>query len=140
MSAQVQINNVQASGQNIQVTGFIVLSGTYPPGGDPLNFTGSGTLPATADPSFVGLIAAVESGALLNLDIWSMSGTSIAASIAGYSPACTKTGTPSLINPQTGAKLKVSALGATTEHAAATYEATYTGDIIAFQATFTKLI
>lgn len=140
MSAQVQINNINAIGGAITISGFIVLSGTYPTGGDPLNFSGNGTLPVTADPSFVGMVAAVESSALLNLDVWSMGGSSIAASATGYNVVCTKTGTPSLINPQTGVKLKVAALGASTEHAASSYEAGYTGDIVAFQATFTKML
>lgn len=140
MAAQVQINNIQAIGGAIVATGFIVLSGTYPTGGDALNFTGNGTLPVTADPSFIGMVASIISSAVLNLDVWSMGGSSIAASATGYSAVCTKTGTPSLINPQTGVKLKVAALGASTEHAASTYEAGYTGDIVAFQATFVKML
>jgi hypothetical protein len=34
MPAAIQINNVEGSGQNIKLTGFIVLSGNYPTGGD----------------------------------------------------------------------------------------------------------
>lgn len=140
-AAQVQINNVDATGACVAVTGYIVLSGNYVTGGDPLNFTGSGTLPAIADPSFVGILAAIESSGLLNLDVWSMGGSMIGGSNStDYDVNCTKSGSPAIISPQTGAKLKVGALGATptTEHAANGYESQYTGDIVAFMAIFTK--
>jgi hypothetical protein len=138
MPAQVQINNVDATGACIAVTGFIVLSGNYPPGGDPLNFAA-----AIADPSFAGMLAGVESSGLLNVDVWSMGGSMIGgASSTDYDVVCVKTGNPAIISPATGAKLKVGTLGTTptTEHAAAAYEAQYTGDIIAFMAVFTKNI
>jgi hypothetical protein len=141
MSAQVQINNIEASGQAIYVSGFIVLSGTYPTGGDPLNFSGSGTLPAIADPSFVGLLPGVESSGLLNLDVWSMAASGFAgANSTAYQTLCTKAGSPAIISPATGVKLQVAALSATptTQHAAASYESQYTSDIIAFMAVFTK--
>lgn len=143
MPAQVQINNVDASAQSIYVTGFIVLSGTYPTGGDPLNFTGGGTLPATQDPSFVGLLAALESTSILNVDVWSMNGSTInGASSTNYSPVVTKSGTPATINPATGVKLKTAALSATpsTEHSNIGYESQYTGDILAFMCVATKLL
>jgi hypothetical protein len=143
MPAQVNISNVDAATQSIYITGFIVLSGNYATGGDPLNFTGSGTLPVGQDPSFVGLLAALEGTAILNVDVWSMNGSTInGANSTNYSPACTKTGTPALISPATGVKLKTAALSATpsTEHAAAAYESQYTGDLIAFMAVATKLL
>jgi hypothetical protein len=137
MPAAIQINNVEGSGQNIKVTGFIVLSGNYPTGGDTLNFAA-----ATADPSFAGILPAAISLMLINIDVQSMGGSTInGASSTNYCPVCTKAGTPSIINPATGVKLKVGALGAspTTEHAAAAYESQYTGDIIGFMAVFAKL-
>ena len=143
MAAQIQINNVEASGQAIYVCGFIVLSGNYPTGGDPLNFTGRATLPAIADPSFVGLLAAVESSGLLNVDVWSVAASGLnGANSTGYTTATTKAGSPAIISPATGVKLQVAALSATptTQHAAAGYESQYTGDTIAFMAVFTKLL
>lgn len=136
MAAQVQINNVDASGSSIKVSGFIVLSGNYPSGGDVLNFAA-----ATADLSFEGILPAIISSSLLTLLVDSMGGSAIAGSSStNYSPACTKTGTPATINPATGVKLKCAALGAspTTEHSAGAYESQYTGDIVAFRAVFTK--
>lgn len=135
MSAQVQINNVNPGQGAITVTGFIALTGNYPTGGEVLNFA-----TAIQDPSFIGLLAAIESSALLNIDVWSMGGTSVAASATEYNPVCTRTGTPAMINPASGVKLKVAALGGSTEHAASAYEASILGDLIAFQATFTKLL
>jgi hypothetical protein len=136
MAAQVQINNVDATGACIAVTGFIILSGNYVVGGDPLNFA-----TAIADPSFIGMLAGIESSALLNLDVWSMGGSQIGANYTDYDVACTKAGSPAIISPATGAKLKVAALATpATEHAAAAYESQYTGDIIAFMAIFTKNI
>ncbi|HEX3156798.1 MAG TPA: hypothetical protein VHV32_19370 [Candidatus Angelobacter sp.] len=136
MAAQVQITNVDASTQSIYVTFNVVLSGSYPTGGDLLNFA-----TATADPQFVGLLAAVESSSLINIDVWSMGGGTIGASnLVSYDPVVTKSGTPATINPASGIKLKVSALSATTEHAAGAYESQYTGDIITGMAVFTKLI
>lgn len=143
MAAQVQITNVDASTQSIYVTFNVVLSGSCPSGGDPLNFTGGGTLPAIADPQFVGLLPAVESSSLLQIDVWSQGGASInGANSVNYSPVVTKSGTPSTINPATGVKLKVAALGAspTTEHSATSYESQYTGDSITGMAVFTKLL
>ena len=136
MPAAIAINSVDATGATLNVTGFITLSGNYPTGGDPLNFA-----LATADPSYVGMLAAVESSTLLNIDVWSMTGSAIhAGNSTGYNPVCTKAGTPSIISPSTGVKLKCAALGSspTTEHSAAAYESQYTGDTIAFMAVFTK--
>jgi hypothetical protein len=136
MPAAIAINSVDATGATVNVTGFITLSGNYPTGGDPLNFA-----LATADPSYVGMLAAVESSTLLDIDVWSMAGSSINGSNStGYQPVSTKAGTPSIISPATGCKLKCAALNAspTTEHSAGAYESQYTGDTIAFMAVFTK--
>jgi hypothetical protein len=138
MAAQVKIANVQSVSQGILVTGFIVLSGNYPTGGDPLNFA-----TALQDPTFIGLLPAVESASALNADAWSMNGSGInGSSSTNYGIVSVSTGTPAMINPATGIKLKCAALSATpsTEHSAGAYEAQYTGDIIAFQALFTKML
>jgi hypothetical protein len=137
MPAAIQINNVDAATQSIYVTGFIVLSGSYATGGDALNFA-----TATADPSFIGMLPAVESLSCLQMDAWSMNGANInGANSVAYSIVATKAGTPSIINPSTGLKLKVAALNASpsTEHSAASYESQYTGDTIAFMAVFAKI-
>lgn len=138
MSAQVQIQNIDGQSGSLKVTGIIVLSGNYATGGDVLNFAA-----ATQDPTFIGLVPAIESQSLLNLDVYSMNGSSIGgANSTAYSPVLTRTGTPSVVNPSTGAKLKCAALNASpsTEHAAAVYESQYTGDLIGFTAVFTKNI
>ncbi len=136
MPVAIQINNVEASGQAIYVSGFLVLSGNYPTGGDPLDFTS-----AVADPSFVGLLPAVESSGLLNLDVWSMNGSGInTTNSTNYQIVATKSGSPAIIAPKNGAKLKVAALASSpsTEHSASGYEPQYTGDLVAFMAVFTK--
>jgi hypothetical protein len=134
MAALIQINSVDGSGGCIYVTGFIVLSGSYTTNGDPLNFA-----LATADPTYVGPLPAVESSGLLNMDVWSMAGSQIGANYTDYDVNCTKAGTPPIISPSTGAKLKCAALATPgTEHSAGAYESQYTGDTIAFMAVFTK--
>lgn len=143
MAAQVQIQSVKADGQVLYVTFVVVLSGNYPTGGDPLNFTSGGVLPAIQDPAFIGMVAAVESSNLLQADVWSQAGQQIAgASSVSYDVVRATTGSPPSCNPATGLKLKVGAVGVnpTTEHAAAGYEAAYTGDSIAGMAIFTKLL
>jgi len=143
MAAQVQIQSVDAAGQNIYVVFKVVLSGNYVAGGDPLNFTGGGTLPATQDPAFIGLVAAIESSSLLQISVESQGGAQIAgASTTNYSSLVSPSGSPTTINPQTGVKLKVQALGNnfSVEHAAAAYEAAYLNDIITGFAVFNKLL
>lgn len=138
MAAQVQINSILPFGNVILAAGFIVLSGNYSSGGDLLNFAA-----ALQDPSFIGLVPAIESTSLLNLDVWSMNGSGINGSNStNYNVRTQSTGSPAMINPASGVKLKVAALSATpsTEHAAAAYEAQYTGDVIAFMAVFTKML
>lgn len=144
MPAQVNITNVDAYGQSIYITFNVVLSGAYTVGGDTLNFTGSGTLPVGVDPQFVGLLPAVESSSCLNADVWSQGGGSIgAANQTLYNIVLTKTGTPSIISPATGIKIKVAALATPStpaEHAGSSYESQYTGDFITGMAVFTKLL
>lgn len=136
MAAQIQINSVDATGQNVVVTGFIVLTGNYPTNGDPLNFA-----LAIADPTYVGMLPAVESSGLLNIDAWSMAGSQIGANFTDYDVSCTKAGSPPIISPVTGAKLKCAALATPgTEHSAGAYESQYLNDLIAFMAVFTKNI
>ena len=140
MSAQVQFTNVDATGATIYATFNVILTGSYVTGGDPLNFTGGGTLPATADPAFVGLLAGIISSNLINVDVWSMGGNSVsAANQTIYTAACTKVS--NVITPATGVKRKVAALASPStqaEHAASSYEAGYTGDVITGMAVFTK--
>jgi hypothetical protein len=118
MAAQVQIQSIDAAGQNIYVVFKVVLSGSYPTGGEPLNFTGSGTLPVIQDPTFIGLVAAIESSSLLQISVESQGGNLSFQ----YAAIITAAGTPATINPQTGVKLKISVDGTFgTEHSAAAY-------------------
>lgn len=137
MSAQVSLQSVDALGAEIYVSFNVALSGNYVTGGDPLNFTSGGTLPATQDPGYIGLVAAIESSQLLQLDVWDQSGAAINA---GNSIAVAAV--KSSVNPQTGAKIKASgpAANPTTEHAAAPYESQFTGASITGFAIFTKLL
>lgn len=137
MAAQVQITNVNGIGSSIYVTFNVVLTGSYVAGGDPLNFTSGGTLPATADPTFIGLLAGVEGTSLLNVDVWSQGGNIVNQLVA----IVTKSGTPTTINPATGAKLKIGAAsGFGTEFSAGAYSAGLLADIITGMAVFTKMI
>jgi len=137
MSAQVYIRTVEAQGQTIRVTGGITLTGSYVAGGDPLNFTGGGTLPALQDPAFVGLIPAAISSNLTDLTVASQGGNLVNNFVA----TLTKTGTPATCNPATGAKLKICAASSFgTEFTAGAYSAALLADNIAFEATFIKLL
>jgi len=141
MAAQVSIQAVDAAGQNIYVVFKVTLSGNYPTGGDPLNFTSGGTLPVTQDAAFVGLVAAVESSGLIQVFVESQNrGFINGGNTVNYSPVVTL-GANNLINPQNGVKLVCGVLNTYgTEHSAGAYEAAYTGDIITGYALFTKLL
>lgn len=142
MAAQVQIQSIQANAAMIYVTFAVVLSGNYPTGGDPLNFTSGGVLPAIQDPAYIGMAAAIESSNLLNIDVWSQGGAGVSgANTVAYNPVRTTSGSPATCNPATGVKLKCGVLNTYgTEHAAAGYEAAYTGDQITGMAVFQKLL
>jgi hypothetical protein len=138
MPIAVAINSIEASGDNITITGFLTLSGTYPTGGDTVNLT-----TATADPSFVGLIPAAPSSVVLNFDVWSGNASGInGANSTNYAVLLTKTGTPAVVSPATGVKIQVAALSATpsTQHANSSYESQYTGDTVQFMAILTKML
>lgn len=139
-NAQVSLQTVDALGAEIYVSFNVALSGNYVTGGDPMNFTSGGTLPATQDAAYIGLVAAVESSQLLQLDVWDQSGAQIAGANS-INVAAVKSGT----SPATGSKIKVAALQAQgtakdAEHAANAYEAAYTGASITGFAIFTKLL
>lgn len=137
MAAQVQITNISSAGQSIYVTFNIVLTGSYPTGGDPLNFTPSGTLPVIADPTFIGIAPVIESSSLLTIDINSVNGNLVNQ----FTPIVTKSGTPTTINPATGVKLKISAASIFgTEFSAGAYSATLLADLVTGMAVFTKMI
>jgi hypothetical protein len=72
MSLAVQITYVSPAAGPIRIGFKLVKSGNYVTavGGDTVDFT-----KATADPSFVGTVPAIEAlGAPLNLDVWDVSG------------------------------------------------------------------
>jgi hypothetical protein len=105
----------------------IALSGSYATGGDALNFSPTGTLPVTADATYIGLLPQIMGSSIVQVDVWSQGGNILFQ----YVPIVTRTGTPSIITLQTGIKLKVSASSSFgTEHAASSYEAGITGDSI----------
>lgn len=132
MAVVLTIQTVDALGAEIYVSFNVALSGNYPTGGEVLNFA-----TAAADVSYVGLLASIMSSDLLQVDVWSQGGNLAFQ----YAPIVTKAGSPSVINPATGVKLKVSASATFgTEHAASAYEAGITGDLITGFAIFTKMI
>lgn len=133
MAAQVSIVAVNPTAWGFEILFNVAFSGSYSTGGDALNFSGSGTLPATQDPAFVGMYAGIPSESLLQVDAWSQGGQITYL----YVPIVTKSGTPSTINPQSGVKVKIlSALG--TELSAGSYPAAITGDTVTGWAAFTR--
>src|SRR5208282_2029873 len=94
MPMAVSITSINTAGQNIMVTFNLKASGSYVTavGGDVINFA-----TATQDPAFLGLVAAVISSQLLQLDVWSQGGNLLNQYIAN------KTG----VNPATGGKVIV---------------------------------
>lgn len=103
--------DVDATGRNFAYAqGLLKLSGNYTSGGDTVDFT---TIPGLPFSQCLALFA------------------------AGQSMGNAYLGVPG--SAMNAAKLKVSALGnANAEHAATAYEAGFTGDTIAFEATFRK--
>jgi hypothetical protein len=131
MAAQVSIQTVDALGAEIYVSFNVALSGNYPAGGDVLNFTSGGVLPATQDPAYIGLVAAVESSQLLQMDVWSQGGNL----------ARDYTASKVSVNPATGAKIKMNSVrGASTELTAGAYPADVTADTVTGFAIFTKML
>jgi hypothetical protein len=130
MAAAVSITSLTAGGNNITITFIVTMTGSYPTGGDSLNFA-----TATQDPLFVGIAAQVMSLSLVEIDVASQGGNLTRS----YIPICVKTGTPPVINPSTGVKLKVSTTAFGTEHAAAVYESDILNDSISGSATFIKI-
>lgn len=127
--SQVSIQTVDALGAEIYVSFNVITSGSYVngAGGDVLNFTSGGTTPAVQDPAYIGLVAAIESSTLLQLDVWSQAGNlanQYAANKVSSSPA-------------TGGKYKIGAANTFgTELASGAYPA----DQITGFAIFTKLL
>jgi hypothetical protein len=119
MALQLTLQNVDASGVVVWVTGTIAASGNYSTGGDTLDWTqimnqavaASGAVPSAQSPQQVA--------------IWSQNG-----SFNQYSPL-----QGSGLNNW---KLKVAAPGGT-EIGAGAYPGGVTGDIIVFQAQFKRL-
>lgn len=70
MAASVSITYVDATGPVIRIGFNIFLSGTYPTGGDLLNF-----MTAVQDPLYQGMYAGVEAlGAPVDIDCWDVGG------------------------------------------------------------------
>lgn len=127
MAAQVSITSLDAGGAQIYVSFNIALSGSYPTGGDALNFSPTGTLPVTGDATYIGLLPQIMGSSIIQIDVWSQGGNLLFQ----YTPIVTKSGTPSTIALQTGVKLKVSTSATFgTEHSAGAYEAGIIADSI----------
>lgn len=128
MSVATTITYAIKIGTQVRVGFKLAFSGSYPSGGDTINFA-----TATQDPSFVGNVAAVEAlGAPISIDMWSQSGNiaMVYYPIVGTSPA-------------TGNKVKLvvtSSMG--TEATAGTYasiSSTIATDNVVGEATFNAL-
>lgn len=135
MPLQVKIQTVDALGAEIYVSFNLTPSGSYTQsiGGDPMNFTGSGTLPAVQDPAYIGLLPSVISSQLLQVDVWSQGGNLVRQYVVN------KTGT----SPANGSALKISAASTFgTEQTTTTYAAQtdITSDLLTGFAIFTKML
>lgn len=125
MAAVTTITYVAKLGSQLRVGFKVALSGSYPPGGETINFA-----TAAQDANFQGMAAAVEAlGAPLSLDMWSNGGniTTFYSPVLGTTPA--------------NSKMKV-ATALATEVSAGTYAAnapTAAADTICGEATFNNL-
>ncbi len=125
MALTVTITYALKVGSQYRIGFKAAASGSYPSGGDTLNFA-----TATVDPNFVGAVPQVEAlGAPLSFDLWSQGGNTT----IGY--------VPQIGTLQTNCKVRMmSALG--TEVTPGTYagiSSTITADTIVGEATFNSL-
>jgi hypothetical protein len=122
MALAVTVTYLIKIGSQIRLGFKLAPSGTYPTGGDTVNFA-----TAAQDPQFVGNVAAVEAlGAPISLDIWSNGGniTTVYVPVVGT----------------TNANCKMKGYSAlTTEFSAAAYPASALADTIVGEATFNAL-
>lgn len=119
MSLAIRITSIKADGQQYRVAFNLVPSGSYVTGGDTLDFTNT-----TQDPSFIGLIPAIETSQPPNqLDVWSQGGN-IANTLF-----------PILGTALNNSKLKITS-AFNTELSAGAYPGSITGDKICGEAIF----
>ena len=135
MPLQVSLQTVDALGAEIYVSFNLTPSGSYTTGigGDPMNFTASGTLPVIQDAAYIGLVAAVITSALLQVDAWSQGGNLKRQYVANKKST----------SPATGANLVLSASSTFgTEQTTATYASLtdVTADVLTGFAIFTKML
>ena len=123
MAIVVSIQNVDALDNMVQVTGKLILSGSYVTGGDTVNFA-----TAVQDPLFTGLQPNIPSSQPpFNFDAWSQGGNLLNSFAAVIGTA------------QTNCKLKISAASTFgTEFSAGAYSAALLADDVAFMAIFPK--
>lgn len=121
----VSIQSVNAFDNIVNVSGVLILSGSYVSGGDTVNFT-----TAVQDANFTGLTPVIPSSQPpQDFDAWSENGNLV-------NQYCTVLGTT-----QANSKLKISAASTFgTEFSAGAYSAAILADTIAFQANFKKFI
>src|SRR6202142_3767047 len=122
MALAVNITYVARIGSQFRIGFKLIPSGTYPTGGDSVNFATAGV-----DPNFVGMIPQVMAlGAPLSFDIWSNGGN------------ITTVYVPVLGTTQANNKIKGN-LGLNTEFSAGAYPASALADTIVGEATFNSL-
>lgn len=129
MPSVVSITGIDTLGALLWVIFNVTTSGNYTTavGGDVLNFTSSGANPVVQDPAYIGMLAAVESSQLLQLDVWSQGGNLINQ----YVPNVVST------SPASGGKYKI---GANSSFGTELGTGAYPADKIAGCAVFTRML
>ena len=123
MALACNITYVGRLGSQVRVGFKLIPSGTYPTGGDTINFATAGV-----DPSFVGMCPDIPSfGPPINLDIWSNGGniTTVYVPVVGTT--------------QINSKMKGYSALTTEFTGAAAYPASALADTIVGEATFNAL-
>jgi len=126
MAMQVQITQMEASGQQLYITFNAVASGNYSTGGDIIDFTKAVTQASNFNALWSGAVEA--SLAPVNLSVWSAGGNLARDYVAVQAGIATS-------------KIKMNTTkGSTTELAAGAYPGDVTADTIQGSVTFNKLL
>lgn len=119
MALAITIDKVDFAGATLRVFGHIVPSGNYPTGGDAFSLAGNDSIKASSAPDVVQLTSMTST----------VRTSSYVYSYLKNSPATLAGGKLQVW----GASTSAAGLG---EHANGAYNATVTGDVIAFEATW----
>lgn len=123
MPLAVNVQSIDADSDVVVVTGKLVASGSYPTGGDTIDFTS-----IAFDATYTGPSQIIPtSQPPLSLGVWSEGG------VINYVYS------PIIGSAMNNNKLKIGGTTYGTELAAGAYPAAITGDTIAFEASFKKL-